>query len=172
MQRITGNGAKLTVWILGLVAVGLALQCLTEPPLTMLKLAEAQVAAESACGDVNGDARLDISDAIYIINWAFRAGPDLVCPEMQICAEKVEQLEKLVAQSQAVIDQQREELARQGADIARLNVAAEEHEAVAAALAAQLASMEAETQKLQAQLAQTQEELERCNRELLECEQP
>ena len=30
-------------------------------------------------GSANGDSRLDLADAVYLLNWLFRGGPDLPC---------------------------------------------------------------------------------------------
>ena len=36
---------------------------------------------ECICGDVNADGGVNITDAVYIINWLFKGGPDL-CPPL------------------------------------------------------------------------------------------
>ena len=172
MQRVARVGLKLTVWILGLLALGLVIDRLSVQPPMSMRTAEAQVPVESSCGDANGDERIDLSDAIYIINWALRAGPPLLCPDMQLIAERTAELEKLVAANEAMIAEQRDRLAQQEAEIVHLRAVAQESEARLATLAAQLAATETEAEKLIAQLAQTQERLEQCNRELLECENP
>ncbi len=33
------------------------------------------------CGDVNGDGTVDLSDAVYLLNWKFGGGPAPICPE-------------------------------------------------------------------------------------------
>jgi hypothetical protein len=60
-------------------------------------------ATPSGNGDVNGDGRLDIADAIYIINHQFRGGPAPVPYEDPVLLERIVQLEAdLAAESSAL----------------------------------------------------------------------
>jgi hypothetical protein len=172
MRKLPLSAVRTAIWLLGILALWGVLDHLSREPATVLRTAAAQATVESACGDANGDERIDISDAIYIINWALRAGPELACPDMQECIRTVEELEALVAQGEVQIAEQREQIARQEAEIAHCRAVNLECEARSAQLAAQLAATQDQAQKLEAQLAQAQQELEQCRRDLLACEQP
>lgn len=63
--------------------------------------AEDPVAASDACGETNGDGKLDIADAVYLLQYLFLSGPELACPEvderLSECEEQVELLESELA---------------------------------------------------------------------------
>jgi hypothetical protein len=43
--------------------------------------------APTACGDLNADGRVDVTDAIHLLEWLFRAGPDPTCEPPSPCGD-------------------------------------------------------------------------------------